>query len=375
MKVLHVITGLGDGGAEAMLYRLCSHLPEVTHVVVSLMDEGKYGPLLRDAGVAVHCLGMPRGRLTGRGLLSLWQLMRRERPDVVQTWMYHANLVGGVVARLAGVRAISWGIHHSALEPGKASMTTIAVARVCSLLSYVVPRKIVFCSGKSAQMHKDIGYCFKKIAIIPNGYDLSCFRPDSESREKQRSEWGVSEEMPLLGMVARYDPLKDHRTLLSSLSLLKRKGLAFRCVFVGSGMNRDNKEVLSQIEREELDETIILAGKSNDVPGVMNALDLHVLSSLSEAFPNVLAEAMACGTPCVTTDVGDAALIVGDAGWVVRPEAPEDLADNIEKALSFIVDKQRKSKISKSARLYICNNFEINHVACVYLDAWSCLKK
>ncbi len=374
MKVLHVITGLGDGGAEGMLYRLCSHLPEVTHVVVSLMDEGKYGPLLRDAGVAVHCLGMPRGRLTGRGLLSLWQLMRRERPDVVQTWMYHADLIGGLIARLAGIRAVSWNIRHSTLLTGRTAGTTLFVARVCAKLSCIIPRKIICCSEKAVQVHQDLGYCAKKFEVIPNGYDLGRFLINKEAGKRLRREWGIDDDLPLLGMVARYDPLKDHRTLLAALRTLQKKGLRFFCVLVGTDMVETNAALVDLVNGEGLNAHVLLLGRRNDIPDIMNALDLHVLSSLGEAFPNVLAEAMACGTPCVATDVGDAALIIGEAGWIVRPEDPEALAEGITTALTILSDLKTRKIVAERARSRVSSRFDINNIVQIYHKAWLSLK-
>src|SRR5690606_987860 len=114
--VLHVITGLNDGGAESVLFRLCTHDRSRRHHVISLIDGGKYGPLLERAGVGLTCLNMPRGRITLRGMRTLWKFIRQTRPDVVQTWMYHADLLAGVVARFAGCRHVVWGIRHTTLD-------------------------------------------------------------------------------------------------------------------------------------------------------------------------------------------------------------------------------------------------------------------
>ncbi|MBX6334886.1 glycosyltransferase, partial [Candidatus Saccharibacteria bacterium] len=177
MRLLHIITGLNDGGAEAVLYRLIMHDQDNEHGVVSLTGAGKYGPLLRAAGVPVWTLEMPRGRLTTRGLYTLWRLLRTQRPDVVQTWMYHADLVGGMLARLAGTPVV-WGIRNTTLEPGKSTRSTLWVARACARLSRWVPRRIVACAQAAVQVHAALGYDAARMMVIPNGYDLARFAPD-----------------------------------------------------------------------------------------------------------------------------------------------------------------------------------------------------
>lgn len=334
MKTLHIITGLDDGGAEAVLYRLCLHDKASRHHVVSLMDAGKYGPLLEQAGVAVTCLNMKRGRVSVGALWRLWRLIRHTRPDVVQTWMYHADLLGGVVARLAGQRNIIWGIHHTTLDPEQSPRSTIAVARLCARLSRLVPRAIVCCAERARAVHAALGYDAARMRVIPNGYDLSVFHPDPQAGAALRADLDIAPDQPLIGFVARYDPLKDHATLLQALAVLKNAGRAPCCLLIGTGLDAGNAPLTAQIAHLGLEGHIRLLGRRNDIPAVMNALDLHVLSSSSEAFPNVLAEAMACDTPCVTTDVGDAALIVGETGWVVPPGNPAALADAIDQALA-----------------------------------------
>lgn len=369
MKVLHITTGLGDGGAEAVLYRLCAHDKGHQHTVISLMDEGKYGPLLEQAGIAVHCLYLPRGRLRLGALFRLWQLSRQLRPDVVQTWMYHGDFVGGVMARLAGVRNVVWGIHNTTLEPGKSRWTTIVIARVSAWLSHWIPKRIAVCAQRAVEVHRSLGYDAVRMRVIPNGYNLSRFKPDSSSGLKVREEWGISQETPLLGMVARYDPQKDHDNLLDALKILRERGVEFCCVLVGTGMDSGNQGVVNLVLSKELQCHVKLAGQRNDVPAVMNALDLHVLSSAAEAFPNVLAEAMACGTPCVTTDVGDAAVIVGDTGWVVPPRDATALADGIQEALRDWRGKAWSDR-KNSARERIKNCFSVDRMVDAYGQLW-----
>lgn len=369
--IVHIITGLSDGGAEAVLYRLCTADTLHRHSVVSLMDEGKYGRLLRDAGVTVHALNMSQGKLRLKPLLRLWRLLRSMRPDIVQTWMYHADLIAGVMARAAGVRNVFWNIRQADLAPGASKRSTVLVAKISALLSARIPVRIISCAEEATKSHVKLGYNREKFKVIPNGYHLKQFRPDTHVREGLRAQWRVAPETPLLGMVARFHPQKDHNNLITALSLLKDRGVSFRCVLVGRALNGDNQGLVEQIGRSNLDDEILLLGQRNDIPDVMNALDIHVLSSLTEGFPNVIAEAMACGTPCVSTDVGDAALIVGDTGWVVPARKPEALADAIQKAIESREGEVAWRKRQHAARRRIEENFSIEVMVNSYHEAWS----
>lgn len=369
MSVVHVITGLGDGGAEAVLYRLVTHDPENAHHVVSLTGEGKYGPLLRQAHVAVTTLDMPRGRVTWRGLRGLWQVLRTQRPDVVQTWMYHADLVGGIMGRLAGVPVV-WGVHNLALDQGITPRSTIAVVRLCALLSHRAPARIVACSEAAMSAHKEFGYKEPGFVVIPNGVDLDVFSPNVASRYRLRTQWGVSDKVPIVGMVARFDPYKHHTNLIEALHLLSLRGCVFRAVLVGSQVDQENVHLTQLVTALGLTDKVRLLGPTNDVPSVMNAIDVHVLSSSAESFGNVLIEAMACGTPCVTTHVGDAALIVGDTGWVVPPRDPSALAASIQNALQAWQDRDQWAKRQTACRARIVENFSIDAMVRRYREVW-----
>ncbi|RAP63120.1 glycosyl transferase [Achromobacter sp. HZ01] len=372
LRVMHVITGLGQGGAESVLLRLAT-CPEaaVEHTVVSLTDEGIYGERLRAAGVAVHALGMKRGRVSLGGFLALRALIARTRPDAVQTWMYHADLIGGLAARLAGVRAIAWGIRNSGEHLERSSRSARLVLRACALLSGWVPRAIVCAAQKAAERHADKGYRRDRLVVVSNGYDLSRYTPDEAARARVRAQWGLADDAPVIGCVARWDPLKDHANLLRAIAALVRDGRdgGLRCVLIGRGMAADNPELGALIDRLGLRERLVLAGPSDDVPAAMNGLDLHVLSSCAEGFPNVVAEAMACGVYCVVTDVGDAAYIVGDTGVVVPPEQPEALARGIETALREVAARGRE-RAGQPARARVLERFDLARMVQSYIAVW-----
>ena len=372
LRVMHVITGLGQGGAESVLLRLATY-PEaaVEHTVVSLTDEGIYGERLRAAGVAVHALGMKRGRVSLGGFLALRALIARTRPDAVQTWMYHADLIGGLAARLAGVRAIAWGIRNSGEHLERSSRSARLVLRACALLSGWVPRAIVCAAQKAAERHADKGYRRDRLVVVSNGYDLSRYTPDEAARARVRAQWGLADDAPVIGCVARWDPLKDHANLLRAIAALVRDGRdgGLRCVLIGRGMAADNPELGALIDRLGLRERLVLPGPSDDVPAAMNGLDLHVLSSCAEGFPNVVAEAMACGVYCVVTDVGDAAYIVGDTGVVVPPEQPEALARGIETALREVAARGRE-RAGQPARARVLERFDLARMVQSYIAVW-----
>lgn len=370
MKICHITTGLTDGGAEGVLYRLVCHDGPERHHVVSLMDEGKYGPLLRRVGARVTCLNMPRGRLRLTGLWRLWRLLGVERPQVVQTWMYHGDFIGGTIARLAGVRRVCWGIRTSTLEPGKSSRSTIWIARFNARLSHWVPQVIICCSEKARVVHAALNYAADKMVVIPNGYDLAQFCPDLGARERLRREWQIPDDTFVIGMVGRLDPQKDHENLLAALATLKLRGVPFLGVLVGNGLVPDNPSIARLISAYGLDDNVRLLGQRGDIPAVMNALDLHVLSSaFGEAFPNVLAEAMACGTPCVTTHVGDAAEIVGETGWVVPPRDADALAEAIRVARAQWATAQWGSR-QRAARRRVAERFSLEQMIEAYRAVW-----
>lgn len=369
MKTLHIITGLNDGGAEAVLYRLCTHDRAPQHHVVSLMDSGKYGPMLTEAGVPVTCLNMKQGKISVRGLWKLWRLIRKLDPDAIQTWMYHADLLGGVTARLAGHRNITWSIHHTTLDPAESPRSTILVAKACARLSRIVPRRIICCAEKSREVHAELGYDRARMRVIPNGYDLAIFQPDPAAGIQLRQELTLSPNEPVIGFVARFDPYKDHVTLLRALEIIKAKGHCPQCLLIGTGMTEANTTLAEKISDLDLSKYIHLLGRRNDIPTVMNALDLHVMSSMSEGFPNVLAEAMACGTPCVSTDVGDAAMIVGDTGIIVAPRSPQALANAITDLLAKR-DRPTWEQRREAARRHVAENFSIERMVATYNETW-----
>jgi glycosyltransferase involved in cell wall biosynthesis len=373
MQVLHIITDFDDGGAQAVLYRFITADKKNVHQVISLMNVGSYGERLSELGIGVHSLDMPKSRLTMDGIIKLYRLIRQIDPDTIQTWMYHSDFLGSIIARLAGKKVIVWGIHNTTLDPAQTSLLTRSIVRVCGLLSGNIPQKIISCSQEGIKVHTDLGYQPHKMVVIPNGYDVSEFSPKPDCRNDLRHQWQIAEDTILLGMVARWNPQKDHANLIAALAHLKTQTQSpWHCILVGSNLSADNQVLVELLERHEISDRVSLLGVRNDIPAVMNALDVHVLSSAyGEAFPNVVAEAMACETPCIVTAVGDSALIVDDTGWVVPSSDPVGLATAMAEAICQKADSLAWQQRKVSCRQRIQSNFNLQIMVDRYSEVWN----
>lgn len=371
MKILHVITSLNEGGAEAVLVSLCSKSKsDFEHVVVSMTSGGKYKALLLNENILVEELGMNPGSLDFSALIKLTRLIRYHKPDIVQTWMYHSNLIGSIAARLAGVRKVLWSIHNNALVRGVDKSSTILVSKLCSWLSFFVPKRIIYCARSSSKTHEKLSYNSKVSHLIHNGYDIEKFFPNSSLRSQFRESVGCQPRNLLIGFVGRFSPAKDHENLFSALEQNKREGMKFKCCLAGQGISRNNNELTSLIDKHNLSNEIILLGSRSDVERVMNGLDIHVLPSVTEAFPNVLCEAMACGTPCISTDVGDARLIISRTGWIVPKSDSKSLADALSQASLEAESPGEWEQRRQNCRERIVRNYSIDSMVLAYTNVW-----
>ena len=372
MKILHIITGLNKGGAETLLCNLCQFDKEHEHEIISLSYVKDSQSLSSMHNFSIHSLNFPVGKIRIFGLFKLYKLIKKIKPDAIQTWLIHADLIGGIAARFSGIKNIFWGVHHTILLPGKVKFSTIFVLKCNAFLSNFVPKKIIYCAEKSRQIQESIGFNKSKGLVIQNGYDIKNFSQNDILRKDFRNELGCSDNTFLIGHVGSYHPLKDQSNLIDALAFLNKKGFNYSAVLVGKDLDHNNDDLVFKIRENELTDHIFLLGERNDIPAVMNGIDLFVLSSISEAFPNVLNEAMACGTPCVTTNVGDASLIVDNTGWVVSPRDPKAIANAVFKAVDekqsdYLTWVKRKNECHKR----IADHFTLEKMLKKYKEAWA----
>ncbi len=369
-RILHVISGLHPGGAELTLKRLISEWSDLgfQHIVVSLTDIGSIGRSLISNGIPVTSLQMQRKLFALGGLFRLRKLVYSLQPALIQTWMYPSDLLGGLVARITHRIPVVWNIRQTRLDRKHHKLLTYLARWVCAKSSTILPSRIV-CNSKSAmQSHEEVGYGSDKMVLIPNGFDLTIFHPDQEARRELREELNVPENTPMIGMVARYDPLKDHQTFAQAAGILRRSRPEIRFLLAGQGVDWSNRCLLEWLEKQHIVENCILVGHRDDVARVHAAVDIATLSSLSEGMPNVIGEAMACGVPCVATDVGDTRELIGEAGRLVPPRDPEALAEAWLEILTLA--PAERAAIGALGRDQIAQNYSIQTMISRYRDLY-----
>jgi len=371
---MHVIPGLEVGGAESMLLKLliASRDGRWEHEVVSMTDVGEVGLQMKRAGFVVHALGMRNGVPNPRGLFRLKSLFLERAPDVVQTWIYHADLLGGLAARLIGGIPVVWGIRQSDLRTEKVLKKLLA-RLVNPVLSYFIPKAIVCCAEKGRQLHEGFGYASAKMQVIPNGFDLSKFTLDSKKQAAARSLLGFSSGDLVVGMVARFHPMKDHRNFVRAAARVAAKLPQSRFLLCGAGTTRQSVGLTDAIADTGVEASrFSFLGRRDDLDRIYPAMDINVLSSLGvEGFHNVLGEAMACGVPCVATDMGDSALIIGDTGRIVPPRDSGALASAIVELLAM--PEVGRHRLGRAARQRIEERFSIEAIAARYQVLYSSL--
>ena len=366
IRLIHIITGLEAGGAEVMLYKLLKGMNKDLFYceVISLTGFGLIGSKLRGLGCQVTALGMRRGVPSLLIMLKLFFLVRNSKPDLVQTWMYHSDLIGGVIARLCGVENVCWNIRHCNLDPDKNKFLTLLTAKFCALFSNFIPSRIICNSHAGKQTHCNFGYVPEKLHVIPNGFDVHEFFPNSKIRKQVRESLRIEDDRFVFGSVGRYDPQKNHQDLFRSFALVVQRFPKALLICCGKDISFENPEIIDQIQSLNLSENVLCLGLRKDVSQVLNAFDVFVSSSLGEGFSNAIGEAMAVRIPCVVTDVGDSGKLIGNTGWVVEPNCHVKLAQGMILAVRTSSDELEKR--GRQARSRVGEVFSIEAIITLF---------
>ncbi len=364
IAVTHVITTLSTGGAEMMLYRLLRSMnrERFANSVISLSGGGSAAEKIRALNLPVKTLDL--GRRNGLGIFQLARELRSQRPDLVQTWMYHADLLGGLASLTLPRVPVLWNIRCGGLDPTIDKRRTMWISRACALASGILPTHIISCSERAGEFHAVTGYARKKIRVIPNGFDTDEFRPSARDRLAVRKELGIPQDTLLIGLAARFDRAKDHATFFEAAGQVHAKNPGVQFLLCGDKVTHANLEISAAAAKAGVEGSSHLLGPREDMPQILAALDIAVSSSVVEGFPNALGEAMSCGVPCVATDAGDSRRLLGDTGILVPVRNAAALASGILR----LVDLYPHERVAMGAlaRRRILERFSIASAARQY---------
>jgi glycosyltransferase involved in cell wall biosynthesis len=373
MRVLHVITALGLGGAERMLLKLLGAraLSHCEQQVVAMLPGGPMANTMRAAGATVLELDFLGGLPLAGGTRGLVKAARSFRPDVVQGWLYHGNLGAAIVRAFVRPNVpLVWGIRQS-LASLENENAFAKAGIVLNRLASGYPDRLLFNSRTSLAQHREFGFRMNRADYLPNGFEADDFRANPAARAQCRSEWGVDAGAVVFGLFARFHPFKDHAGFFEAGKRLLAERPASRFVLAGTGIHSGNPALMAAIRSAGLDAHVHLLGERSDVPAVLSGLDVYVSSSAAEAFSNSIGEAMSCEVPCVVTDVGDSSAIVGSTGRVVPRRDPAALAAAMIQMHDL--GPAGRSALGREARRRILDEFDIEAVAARYSDLYASL--
>ncbi|NSW51296.1 MAG: glycosyltransferase [Anaerolineae bacterium] len=372
IRILHLISGLHVGGAETMVLQLVSETQGVTasHFVISMTDIGEIGERLQMMGVPVESLGMRRRTTDIRGMLRFNKWLSTHEFDVVHSWMYHANLLAGLLVR----KPLVWAIHNTDLSLRFSGVLTVLTNLMCAILSHFCANQVVYCAESARVLHEKQGYDRRKGLVIPNGFDLDQFKPDTHARQRllERLNLRDTPELRLVGHVGRFNPQKDYGNLVSAFSRVCHVDADAHLVLFGNQLEESNRWLTERIVAAGVGDRVHLMGRTEHIETLLPGLDVFVLSSAyGEAFPLALGEAMACGVACVSTDVGDARVMLSNAGKVVPPKDPVMLAEAILALLTQSPNEIQRQ--AEASRRKIMESYDIHAVIDAYLTLYHSL--
>ena len=366
IRIVHVISDLDTGGAEVTLAKLVGgmHRARFSNTVISLTDRGQLAEQIESSGVAVHTLGMKRGRPDFCALPRLIGLLKTIEPSIVQSWLYHADLLSTLAVKLSGLPILTWNVRCSDMDLTRYPPLTRWVQRVLAWWSDA-PAAIVVNSEAGKLQHAQLGYRPRRWDVIPNGFDTQRFHPDSSVRCFRRKEWHIPEDAVVVALVARVDPMKDHATFLDAAQEVSKARQHAHFLLVG----KDTQTLMPAVAARGLTDRVRVLGYRSDIDGLLPGVDVVCLSSIGEGFPNVIGEAMACGIPCVSTDVGDARSIIGDTGLVVPVRDPTSLAH----AMINLIDRgpAARATLGRAARERIEKTYSLPRIVERYVALYS----
>ena len=368
MKVVHIISGLDNGGAEGVLLRLTREAKkrQIRSVIISLTHTQHHIRAFEDLGVNIYVVDFRNIRKIFSAILDFARIIRFEKPHVIQTWMLHAGVIAGLLCWLIGYRNIIWNVRHTRLDKTRTKKSLRILELVSVPLARMLPKKIICCADDVRDQYVKFGYPLSRCVVVNNGFDDAFFYYDGYRRDSTlNSKFKV-------GMVGRFDPCKNHAGMFSAISKMVRAGADCEFHFWGRGMNEQNSKILYYKNLYCFNNDIYFHGETHNMRDVYNDIDLLVLPSLfGEGFPNVLAESMLCGTPTISTNVGAANEIISAYGWILEEGSDEKI---IEAIFTARKEKLHSPKMweerGRKGRRSIQSKYGLDEMINRYVNIW-----
>lgn len=370
IKLAHITSDLSVGGAQRVLYNLLSRMDQERFQcwVISLKDIGPIGERISELGIPAKTMEMKPFWRKPWKLVKLIMLLRQIQPDLIQTWMYHGDFVGGLSAKFLGNSQVIWGIHHSDFNATGGKAMTLRLGRINGYLSTWMPQKIVYCSEEVCAVHTGAGYCAEKSVVIHNGIDLEEFSPSKSARVLVRKEFGISEDKELIGLFARFHPLKGHQVFFKAAGLLHQLRPDVNFILCGDGIDYKNTQLMRYIHEAGVRSVTHLLGGRSDMNRITAALDIATCSSYCESFSLTLGEAMACCIPCVTTNIPGPVSLLGNVGWIFPVDDYRALASAWIEILNL--SPAERTIRGEAGRNWIVNHFSMEETVRKYQDLY-----
>ena len=379
MKIVHIINSLKKGGAEGNLYRLCKfhkkkYKDKVKIIIITLINNGFYESELKKIGISIYSLNFNENNKSLdiiKKILKFRKLIKNQSPDIIQSWMYHANFLTLFIQKKFYDK-LFWNIRHSELNLKISKKLTIFLSIICGIFSKLIPKKIIYCSERSIKFHENNHFYFKnKSILIYNGCNEKNYYSSKYLRSSFRKKNKIKKTDIILGYAGRYAKQKNIPSLLYAFSKIKKNYDNIYLYMVGKNINFKNKELVKHIKNLKIKNRLFLLNEQKSLLKFYNGIDLLILPSLSESFPNVIPESMLCSTPVLSTNAGCSKTIIGKYGFIITKNSKQTISSKLDKVIKYYVYKKKEwALLKKNSRIQIKKNFSISNMANKYVQHW-----
>ena len=344
LDILFVSNSLDLGGAEKIIYEIIKNMKYYKKEIICLTGRGHYSNLLEKEGIKIFYGNLKKNIFDFLKIIKIYLYIFKKKPKIIHSFLYHSLVISSILGKLTSTNKIIWSIHHDFVKSDNTFLRNVQVYFL-SIISNFIPKKIIYSSKESLENHEKIGYCKTKSLVIENGICTKKFIPRKETYHKIRKLLRLKRDSFLIGHIGRFHPDKGHNILINCLKLVKKENINFKCLMIGTNVDKKNKVLLNKIKNNNLEENIILYGETKFPQNLINAFDINIISSLSETSSLVLLEGMACGVPCLSTNIAPLKRAIGNTGWVIENKSSKELA----KKLVFII--KNKSFLKEKSTL------------------------